>query len=138
MAPLKRLFYTGKEKPGSQNVENGVQQKSVLALFLLNIYVNDLSATAARKFAHADDLALSKQLAAVRGTFTQNMATLCTKLQKWKLKPSGTKTMSAVFDFYKKKIQLELKIFVKGDTQSFCAEPTYRRIKRDRGLALVF
>ena len=54
---------------------------------------------------------------------TQDMATL-SYLQKWKLKLSKTKTMSAAFHLYNKEARRELKISVEGQTLPFGAEPT--------------
>ena len=80
----------------SQRLKNGVSQGSVLALLLFNICINDLSATIARKFACADDLAIMHSASnrqALDGTLTQVMATLFSYFQKWKLKLNTTKMM---------------------------------------------
>jgi len=68
--------------------ENGVPQGSVLTSLLINIYTHDLPTTS-RRFAYADDLSILRAVSkwqTLEGTLYQNMETLSTYLQKWKLK----------------------------------------------------
>ena len=68
-----------------------------------------------RKFAYADDLAIwhyASDWQALEGTLIQNMATLSSYLNKWKLKLNKTKTVLAAFHLYNKGAQCELNIFV--------------------------
>ena len=83
--------------------KNGVPQEFVLAPLLFNIYVSDLPPTTSSKFAHADALALlliAEDWRTLEKTLSQDMATLQTYLQKWRLKLSETKTVSSVFHYF--------------------------------------
>ena len=76
-----------------RRLKNGVPQGSVLSLLLFNIYTHDLPVTVARKFVYADDLAImhsAEDWQSVEGTLTQDIETLSSYLQKWKLKLSTT------------------------------------------------
>ncbi|KAJ8387233.1 hypothetical protein AAFF_G00159520 [Aldrovandia affinis] len=73
---------------------------SVLAPLLYNIYTYDLPDTVLRKYAYADDLALVHSAGdwqSLEGTLGQDMKTLVAYLQKWRLKLSKAKTVSAAF-----------------------------------------
>ena len=70
----------------------------------------------------------------LEGTLTQDVATLSSYLQKWKLKRSTTKTVIAAFYLCNKEAPRELKIAAEGRILSFSAEPTYVGIKLDRSL----
>jgi len=106
-------------------LRNGVPQGTVLALLLFNIYTHDLPTTikTSRKFAYADDLAIMHSAfkwQTVEGTLNQDMATLSTYLQKWKLKLSSiTKTMTTAFHLYNNEARRELNIAVEGRTLPF-------------------
>ena len=81
-----------------RRLKNGVTQGSLLAALLFNIYTHDLPVTVARKFVYADDLAImhfANDWQSLEETLTQDMATLLSYLQKWKLKLSTTKTVTA-------------------------------------------
>ena len=120
-----------------RRLKNGVPQGSVLAPLLFNIYIHDLPETIARKFAYADDLAIlhtATNWQTLEGTLCQDMATLSSYLQKWKLKLSTAKTVSAAFHLNNKEARRELSISVEGRTLPYCAEPTYLGIKLDRAL----
>jgi len=54
-------------------------------------------------------------------TLNQDMATLSTYLQNWKLKLSITKTVTTAFHLYSKVSQRELNIAVEGRTLPFCS-----------------
>ena len=60
-----------------------------LGPLLFNIYIHDLTALIAKKFAYADDLAImhsAENWQMLERVLTQDMATLSNYLQKWKLK----------------------------------------------------
>ena len=120
-----------------RRLRNGVPQGSVLAPLLFNIYTHDLPATIAKKFAYADDLAIlhsARDWQTLERILTQDTATLSSYLQKWKLKLSITKTVTAAFHLYNREARRELKITVEGRTLPFSAEPTYLGVKLDRAL----
>ena len=62
------------------------------------------------------------------------MATLPAYLQKWKLKLSLTKTMTAAFHLYNREAQRKLNVSAKGRALPFSTETTYLGIKLDRAL----
>jgi len=75
-----------------RRLRNGVPQESVLAPILFNIHMHDLLTTTSKKFAYADDLAImhsAPKWQILEDTLNQDMATLSTYLQKWKLKISS-------------------------------------------------
>jgi len=107
-------------------LKNGVPQGSVLVPLLFNIYTSDLPATISRKYAYADDLAITHadgDWLAVEGALSKDMATLGAYLQTWKLKLSTTKTVSAVFHLNNKEAKRELKDNFNNETLPFCSEP---------------
>ena len=67
-------------------------------------------------------------------TLTQDMATLSSYLQKWKLKLSTTKTVTAAFHLHNREARRELKVTIEGRALPFSAEPTYLGVKLDRAL----
>ena len=92
-------------------LRNGVPQGSVLAYFLFNTYISDLSITVSGKYAYADDLAIMHvdwDWQAVEGMLTKAMATVGEYLKTWKLKLT-TKTVSATFHLNNKEAKRELK-----------------------------
>ena len=118
-------------------LKNGVPQGSVLVPLLFNIYTSDLPATISRKYAYADDLAITHadgDWLAVEGALSKDMATLGAYLQTWKLKLSTTKTVSAVFHLNNKEAKRELKDNFNNETLPFCSEPKYLRVTLDRSL----
>ena len=83
-----------------RRLRNGVPQGSVLAPHLLNICTYDLPTTISKKFAYTDDLAILHSTGdwqTLEGTLTQYIKTLSSYLQKWKLKLSVNKTVTAAF-----------------------------------------
>ena len=120
-----------------RRLRNGVPQGSVLAPLLFNIYTYDLPTTISKKFAYADDLAIlhsTEDWQTLEGTLTQDMKTLSSCLQKWKLKLSVNKTMTAAFHLYNRKARRELTINVEGRALPFSTTPTYLGVKLDRAL----
>ena len=76
----------------------------------------------------------AKDWQSMEGTLTQNMATLSSYLQKWKLKLSTIKTVTAAFHLYNKEATRELKVGAEGRILPFSAKPTYLGVKLDRSL----
>ena len=116
---------------GSQSrlrrLRNGVPQGSVLATLLFNISTYDLPTTVSKKFAYADDLAILHSTGdwqTLEGTLTQHMKTLSSYLQKWKLKLSVNKTVTAAFHLYNREARRELTINVEGRALPFSTTPT--------------
>jgi len=91
--------------------------------------MHDISTTTtSRKFAYADELAIihsAPKWQTLKGTLNQDMATLSTYLQKWKLKLSITKSVTTAGHLYNKEARRKLNIAVDGRTLPFCSEPTY-------------
>ena len=100
-----------------------------------NIYTHELPVTVAGKFVYADDLAImhsAEDWQSLEGTLTQDLEALSSYLQKWKLKLSTAKTVTAAFHLYNKETARELKVAAEGRILPFSTEPTYLGIKLDR------
>ena len=111
-----------------RHFKNGVPQGSVLAPLLFNIYTYDLPSMIFRKFAYADDLALlhsSGNWKDLKRTFSQDMSTLSSYLQTWRLKLSHTKTVTAAFHLNNREAKRELKVYNNDKLLLFCPTPTY-------------
>ena len=120
-----------------RRLRNGVPQSSVLAPLLFNIYTYDLPTTISKKFAYADDLAIlhfTRDRQTLEGTLTQDMKTLSSYLQKWKLKLSVNKTVTAAFHLYNREARRELTINAEGRVLPFSTTPTYLGVKWDWAL----
>ena len=118
-----------------KRLKNGVLQGSVLASLLFNIYVSDLPPIASSTFAYADDLALVHicgDWRTLEKTHSQDMATLQTYLQKWRLKFSETKTMSSVFHLTNREAKREFSLELNGKPLQFSDTPKYLGITLDR------
>ena len=90
-----------------------------------------------RKFAYTDDLALlhsSKNWKDLEGTLSQNMSTLSSYLQTWRLKLSHTKTVTAFLHLNNRETKRELKIYNNDRLLPFCPTPTYLGVKLNRSL----
>ena len=90
-----------------------------------------------RKFAYADDLALlhsSANWKDLEGTLSQDMSTLSSYLQTWRLKLSQTKTMTAAFYLNNREAKREIKVYNNGRLLPFCPTPTYFGVKLDISL----
>ena len=129
---------TGDSKQSSlRRLKNVVPQGSVLAPLLLNIYTHDLPSMISRKFVYADDLALlhsSGNWKDLEGTLSQDMSTLSSYLQTWRLKLNHTKTVTAAFHLNNLEAKHELKVYNNDRLLPFCPIPTYRGVKLDRSL----
>ena len=99
---------------------------------LFNIYTYDLPSIISKKFAYADDLALlhsSGNWKDLEGTLSQDMSTLSSYLQTWKLKLSHTKTVTAAFHLNNQEAKPELKVYNNDRLLPFCPNPG---VKLDR------
>ena len=79
---------------------------------LFNIYTYDLLSMISRKFAYADDLTLlhsSGNWKDLEETLSQDMSTLSSYLQTWRLK-LNTKTVTAAFHLNNREAKRELKV----------------------------
>ena len=120
-----------------RRLKNGVQQGSVLAPLLFNIYVYDLPSTVSRRYAYADDLVLlysSDDWKDLEGVLSQDMTTISTYLQTWRLELSHTKTVTMAFYLNNREAKRELNVYNNGKRLPFCPVPTYLGVKLDRSL----
>ena len=120
-----------------RRLKNSVPQGSVLATLLFNIYVYDLPSTVSRRYAYADDLALlysSDDWKDLEGVLSQDMTTISTYLQTWRLHLSHTKTVTTAFHLNNREAKRELNIYYNGKRFPFCPVPTYLGVKLDRSL----
>ena len=91
-----------------------------------------------RKFVYADDLALlqsSGNWKDLEGTIIQDMFTLSSYFQTWRLKGSQTKTMTAVFHLKNREAKRELKVYNNNTLLPFSLITTYLGVKLDKSLA---
>ena len=119
-----------------RRLKNGVLQGSVLAP-LFNIYVYDLPSTVSRRYAYADDLALlhsSDDWKDLEGVLSQDMTTISTYLQTWRLQLCHTKTVTTAFHLNNRDAKRELNVYNNGKRLPFCPVPTYLGVKLDRSL----
>ena len=90
-----------------------------------------------RKFAYVDDLSLlhsSGNWKDLEGTLSQDMFTLSSYLQTWKLKLSHTKTVTAAFHLNNREAKHELKVYNNDRLLPFCPTPNCLGVKLDRSL----
>ena len=120
-----------------RRVKNGVPQGSVLAPLLFNIYVYNLPSTVSRRYAYADDLALlyfSDDWKDLEGVLSQDMTTISTYLQAWRLQLSHTKTVTTTFHLNNREAKRELNVYNSGKRLPFCPVPTCLGVELDRSL----
>ena len=130
---------TGNSKQSRlRRLKNGVPQGSVLAPIPFNIYTYDIHTfMISRMFTYADDLALlhsSGNWKDLEGTLSQDMFTLLSYLQNWRLKLSHTKMVTAAFQLNNREAKSQLKVYNKNRLLPFCPTPTYLGVKLDRSL----
>ena len=115
----------------------GVPQGSVLAPLLFSICTYNLPSIISRKYAYADDLALSHSSGNwkdLEGTLSQDMSTLSAYLQTWRLKLSHNKTVTEAFHLNNQQAKHKLKVYNIDRILPLCPIPTYLEIKLDRSL----
>ena len=91
-----------------------------------------------RKFAYANYLALlhsSGNWKDLKGTLNQDMSTLPSYLQTWRLKFSHIKTVMAAFHLNNQEAKRELKVYNNDRLLPFCPTLTYLGIKLERSLS---
>ena len=141
MELVQNRSFTLKTGNGKQSrlrrLKNGVPQGSVQTPLLFNIYVSDFPPTTSSKFAYANDLALvhiARDRRTLEKILSQDMATLQTYLQKWRLKLSETKTVSSLFHLNNREAKRELSVKLNGKLLPFSNTPKYVGITLDRSL----
>ena len=100
-------------------------------------YVYNLPSTVSRRYAYANALALlypSDEWKDLEGVLSQDMTTISTYLQTWRLQLSHTKTVTTAFHLNNREAKRELNIYNNGKRLPFCAVPTYLGVKLDRSL----
>ena len=120
-----------------RRLKNGVPQGSILAPLLFNIYVYNLPSTVSRRYAYADDLVLlysSDDWKDLEGVLSQDMTTISTYLQTWRLQLSHTKTVMSAFHLNNTEAKRELNVYNNGKRLPFCPVPIYLGVKLDRSL----
>ena len=120
-----------------RRLRNGVPHGSVLAPLLFNIYTYDLPTMICKKFAYADNLAIlhfTGDSQTLEGALIQDMKTLSSCLQKWKLKLSVNKTVTAAFHLHNREARRELTVNVGEHSLPFSTTPTYLGVKLDGAL----
>ena len=97
----------------------------------------NLPSTVFRRYAYADDLALlysSDDWKDLEGVLSQDMTTISTYLQTWRLQLSHTKTVTTAFHLNNRKAKRELNVYNNGKRLPFYPVPTYLGVKLDRSL----
>ena len=97
----------------------------------------DLPSTVSRRYAYADDLALlysSDDWKDPEGVLSQDMTTISTYLQTWRLRLSYTKMVTTTFHLNNREAKRELNVYNNGKRLPFCPVPTYLGVKLDRSL----
>ena len=132
------MLTTGDSKQSRlRRLRSNLPQGSVLALLLFNICTYDLPSMTSQKYAYTDDLALlyaSRDWKVVEDTLSQDMTTLLSHLQTWRLKLSNTKTVMAAFHLNNKEAKREPNVYNNGNLLPPCPVPTYLGVKLDRSL----
>ena len=127
----------GSNRSRLRRLKNGVQQGSVLAPLLFNIYVYDLPSMVSRRYAYADDLALlysSDDWKDLEGVLSQDMTTISTYLQTRRLQLSHTKAVTTAFHLNNREAKRKLNVYNNGKRLPFHSVPTYLGVKLDRSL----
>ena len=109
-------------------LRNGVPQGSVLTPRLSNIYLYDIPPINAAKYACADDIAIrssSNKWEVVESNQDQDIATLATYLNNWRLILSQAKSVTSSFHLSNKEASRKLNIKLNGNRFPFKPSPTY-------------
>ena len=120
-----------------RRLKNGAPQGSVQAPLLFNIFVCDLPLTVSRRYAYAEYLAqlyTSDDWKDLKGVLSQDMTTISTYLQTWRLQLSHSKTVTTAFHLNNRETKRELNVFNNSKRLPFCPVPTYLGDKLDRSL----
>jgi len=91
-----------------------------------------------RKFAYADDICCVTQaetFAELECTLTADIARVSQYCQRWRLKPSTSKTVSCAFHLRNTSANRELNVFMNGERLRYDAQPVYLGVTLDRTLS---
>ena len=105
-----------------------------LGPLLYNIYTYDLLTSVSQKYAYADDFAFMHSAGdqqAFDGALSQDLVTLATYLQTWRLKLSWSKTVLASFYLNNREAGCKLNVLLDRKYLSFTQKPTYLDVKLD-------
>ena len=104
---------------------------------LFNIYLYDIPPTNAAKYTYADDIVIrssSKKWEVVESNLNQDVATLATYLNNWRLVLSQAKSVTSSFHLSNKEASCKLNIKLNGNNLLFEPSPTYLGVKLDCSL----
>lgn len=130
--------YLGGSVSKEKKLMNGLPQGSVLAPLLFNIYIADLPNTRSTKFCYADDIALAfraKDLSQTEPVLSEDLSVLNTFFNKWRLRPSSSKTEVCAFHLNNRQANAKLQIQLNGNTLRHNNFPKYLGVTLDRTLS---
>ena len=124
-----KIFFTGR-----CTRQNGLYDPVLSEVNCLYITIGKVPSTVSRRYAYADDLALlysSDDRKDLEGVLSQDMTTISTYLQTWRLQLSHTKTVMSAFHLNNREAKRELNVYNNGKRQPFCPVPTYLGVQLD-------